>query len=537
MENKRSIEYYESRVRDVKLEDITSNGDNARMLQQLRDNHPDFTSINLTNSASPYYDFVVSDNDDLGWLGYFIGRNSQLKSFNVFTWLEGDTNHSKIDALAQGFSLNRSISDMTICAEWGDFFLQRLGNFLTSNKNLTKIGLVGSEIGLETARKLAVDLRDMSLESLLIGGLCYDSNSDTFIDEGVVTADVITALSTHTKLESLDLLKCNLDRSSCKALGRLSCLKELNFYASNVDVKGMKALADDLCCCLESLELSHIGYEDEKEVVALSSGLAGLHSLKKLKLRKSIGDNTLQFVVAAIANISALEVLDLSQNTSITAKGLSSLSSLLQSDKCCLRELVLHGMHIGDDGAAALAEALAGNKSLKGLKFYDSSTSDHVATGITATGSSAFTRLLCDTSSINNTYLSNHTLEWFDTSYADRMTKIDFDYYLSVNRKDRYAAMHKILKNYPEFDMKPLFQWQLKFLPLIVAWIGLARAREDLMSLSGMAIWRERSGGSQRRELSAIYQFVRGLPLLTVAGWRNQKMTGTESKKRKFDRL
>ena len=529
MENERSIEYYDSRVRDVKLEDITSSEYNARALRKLRDNDPDKSWISFTDDANlDVYDVLIRDNDDMGWLGYLIGRNSQLERLAIYPCLE-DIDESRIEALFQGISLNRSISKLIIFAKWEDFYLHHLSNFFRSNKNLTEITLLTcSDIGLETVRNLAVDLRDMSLESFRIARLCFDSDTYTFTDEGAVTAEVMAALSTHPKLEHLDLRVCNLDRSACLALGRLSSLKELKIIDSDIDTEGLKALACNFRC-LESLELSHMSVDIEKEVVALSSGFL---SLKKLKLINSIGDDALQHLVATMANDTALEVLDLSRNTSITAKGLSSLASLLQSDKCCVRELVLRDMHIGDDGVAALAEALAGNKSLQRLDFSDLfSMTAQVEIGISATGWSAFTRLLCDTSSVNNTYLSNHTLERCDISHAERMESFDLGYYLSMNKNKnkQHIAMHKILSSHLDFDLKPLFQWQLKFLPLIVAWFKTTRAK--------CPVWIESIDSLQRREISAIYQFVRGLPMVTVAGWRNLNMTGSESKKRKLDHL
>ena len=543
MENKRSVEYYDSCVRDVKLEDITSSEYNAKALRKLRDNDPDFTTIALTDTADEFDDFIVTNNDDLGWLGYFIGRNRQLKELFIYDWLEGDSDHSKIDALAQGISLNTSISMLGICSECGDLFLQRLGNLFKSNKSLIHLELFGFDIGLASARNLAVMLQDMSsLESFQVERLCYDSDSENFIDEGGVTEEIITALSKHTNLERLHIWTCDLDRSSCMALGRLSSLKELKLCRSNVDAKGMKVLAGDMLCNLESVDIyrTSIDYDYEKEV-ALSPGLASLPSLKKIKMRRSsIGDDDLQRLVAAMANNTALEVLDISENTSITANGLRSLSILLQSEKCRLRELVLQGMHIGDEGAEILAEALVGNKSLKLLEFCDLfSRSARERTGITTTGWSAFTRLLCDTSSINNTYLSNHTLEICRTTHAAReaFPFLEIDDYLSANQNQPHVAMYKILKNHPDFDMRPLLLWKLKFLPFIVAWFKASRRRWKWPSWT----WGESISSLQRRELSAIFQFVRGLPLLTVASWRkrNQKIqdTGTDSKKRKFDHL
>jgi len=65
---------------------------------------------------------------------------------------------------------------------------------------------------------------------------------------------------------------------------------------------------------------------------------------------------------------------------------------------------------IGDDGAEVLARGLIGNKSLRCLPLHvDVENEDEIA--ITPAGWSAFSTALCDTSSVNNTYLSNHTIQ------------------------------------------------------------------------------------------------------------------------------
>ena len=519
---------------------------------------PSFTSVFLANVFDDDTDFVVRDGDDMGWLGYFIGRNTKLQELFIWSRLEGNSDYSRIDALTQGISLNKSIQKLEISTEFGDLFLQRLGPFFRSNSSLIHLLLSEFDLGPESARNLAVMLRDMSLEYFHLEGLCYDDYSENFIDEDGVSAEVMAALSKHTGLERMQLYASKLDLNGCIALGGLSSMKELRLEENDIDDEWMKSLADGMsswpnlmqlrisgnnmitvdwiaalstffqskCCSLKVLELSNMGIDNDR-AVALASGLAGLQSLKYLSLRSSICDDALRSLVAEMANISTLEELDLSENISITAKGLSSLSILFQSERCCLRELNLCDMHIGDDGAEALAKGLVGNKSLKCLKFRDSFlTSDRV--GISTTGWSAFTRLLCDTSSINNTYLSNHTLERIcGYNLENGISPPDVEHLLALNRGQDEAPLCKILLNHPDLDMEPLFRWKLKFLPLIVAW--LERARHSNVE--------ESTKRNHCRMLSAAYQFIHGLPSLAVAGYRGQNMTDILSKKRKFDHL
>ena len=67
-------EYYEARAEDVKLEHITSSQQNADILERLRDNDPYFTSIYFAETIDDGSDFIIREGDDLGWLGYFVGR-------------------------------------------------------------------------------------------------------------------------------------------------------------------------------------------------------------------------------------------------------------------------------------------------------------------------------------------------------------------------------------------------------------------------------------------------------------------------------
>ena len=128
------------------------------------------------------------------------------------------------------------------------------------------------------------------------------------------------------------------------------------------------------------------------------------------------------------------EELRLSYNDSITATGLSHLSRALLSERCRLQCLSLNGMDIGDDGAEALAGGLAGNQSLRRLHFDNTDTN----LPMTPIGWSAFSTVLCDTYSINNTYLSKHTIE---LSWDDGYHDVDEDEYIDESRALWYTPV------------------------------------------------------------------------------------------------
>jgi hypothetical protein len=165
-------------------------------------------------------------------------------------------------------------------------------------------------------------------------------------------------------------------------------------------------------------------------------------------------------------------------------------------------------MTISDDAAMALADGLSRNTSLKHLRFS--------VRAITSLGWSAFSRLLCDTSTINNTYLSNHTLERIG-DYYNRGTSLDAAQYLTLNEKyQQHVAICKILLHHPDFSLQPLFQWDLKCLPLVAHWFDHALlinkstwVKEMIMCFPTKELL--------RRKLSAVYQLVRGTPLLEVS--------------------
>jgi hypothetical protein len=187
-----------------------------------------------------------------------------------------------------------------------------------------------------------------------------------------------------------------------------------------------------------------------------------------------------------------------------------------------LETLSLYDIIFGDDGAIALAEGLRGNRFLKKLLF-------RVATaGITAVGWSAFSTLLCDTSTVTNTYLSNHILTWVGY-YDNRGVPEGIQRLLTTNRiQNRQGATFcKILRSHPDLDMEPFFKLKLQFLPTVMSWF-------ERVECIDMAMIEESERSCQSRKLSALYKFVRAMPDLTIIGYWEGRMIYIEAKKRKL---
>eukprot|EP00985_Skeletonema_marinoi_P018524 scaffold10369_cov211-Skeletonema_marinoi.AAC.5 len=235
-----------------------------------------------------------------------------------------------------------------------------------------------------------------------------------------------------------------------------------------------------------------------------------------------IDDQGLQALAAAITN-TKLEELYLSGNL-ITAVGLRSLSTYFQSESCCLNALYLYRVNFGDEGAVAFAEGLMGNKSLTSLVF------NSVESGITDVGWAAFSKLVCDTSDVNSTYLSNHNIK----TIGEHMmfgTPLNIRRYLDLNEHP-HPAIHKIIRSHSDLNMEPFFQLKLKLLPVVTSWFRSARScmspNIGLRELTQRHIL-------QNRELSALYKFVLGMPSLVVTSYWQQLLANVQTKRMWLD--
>lgn len=157
---------------------------------------------------------------------------------------------------------------------------------------------------------------------------------------------------------------------------------------------------------------------------------------------------------------------------------------------------------IDNECITILANGLRNNNKLKCLDLSGNP-------GITKTGFQTLSQVLCNTSSINETYLSNHTLKQIDgQNHRVGITLDELRNLLELNsgRDKRKVAMIKIVRYHVHFNMEPFFEWDLKVLPIALKWFETARTIPEFST----------DPNFDSKVLSVIYQFARVMPLFFV---------------------
>ena len=125
--------------------------------------------------------------------------------------------------------------------------------------------------------------------------------------------------------------------------------------------------------------------------------------------------------------------------------------------------------------------------------------------------------------------MSNHTLRRIHADNSDVVAP-----FLGVNRR-RHGCVKlygristiKILQCHEDFDMQPFFEWEFKCLPLVVKWFENASSCRVPRRFFEPNI--------ERRKLSCIYQFVKGLPLLYVEACLKKQLEDIKAKEKQME--
>ena len=448
-----TIQMYDVQANSINVEDIASNDKNRLMLSRIKRNsildteHEDLWIQNEHDDVEEEkcIDYVPEGASDMGWLGYFVGKSNHLKGLYIrdFEPSSGASVLEVLEPFFRGVNNNKSINILSFDSMdlLGGKIFTMMAPFFENNPTIINLDIRAcNRLGDEGWSLLGLALGNNKHKSLTRVVLENNNISDQEL------VDIIIALSMHPRLEHLDLDGNRLGINGCKALATL-----LQHSATE----------------LEHLDISN----------------------------NEIGDDGMNALVPALKHCSHLQNWRLCNTISVTKKGWQQVASILEAPNSNLKELNIYGSTYDDEILAAFANSLANNHTLTALKLSDNPS-------ITAKGWEAFSKLLCNTASVNTTFLSNHSL--YDSVSNPTVTPL-----LALNRRGdkKGVAMVKILLTHDDFDMMPFFEWEFKVLPLMINWFERA---------SAITMPRNVEPNIGPRKLSSIYQFVRGMPDLYV---------------------
>ena len=380
----------------------------------------------------------------MGWLGYFVGRNDHLTELNIRPF----DHLNDIGVMApffRGVSRNKSIRRLEFNGlDLSDgMIFTKMGQFFKDNNSFVSFSMQDCNFGVECSRALSLALGSCNNTALTELTLLGSNVSD----EGLV--DIITSLSVHPNLRYLDLDGNRLNKHGCMALSTL-----LKNSATKI----------------ETLDLRSNELDDES-----------IHSL-----------------VPGLKSCNHLQTIILLGNLSITKRGWQQLASILEAPNSKLESLRMENNNVDDVSVAEFARSLVNNYKLTTLNIQSNALN-------TDEGWKVLSKLLCDTSNVNATFLSNHTLNYLGEGLSNEKLESLLD--LNGREDKKEVAIIKILQHHDGFDMMPFFEWEFKVLPLMINWLERASTipmPENFESNIGP------------RKLSSVYQFVRGMPDLYV---------------------
>jgi len=346
----------------------------------------------------------------------------------------------------------------------------------------------------------------------------------------------LEALSSIGTLKSLDLYYNNIITPSGwrsffnSVQSRGIQLVKLDISENKIGNEGAAALGSLLgsMSSLKTLDLTDISGDDPNGITTQGwQTLFTTLNVSNLDLAdlnlgsNSIDDEGIQLLVPLVSRMNSLKRLGLNCNERATPTGWRALSAFLQSPNFALQELHLFECKLNDDAIIRFAELLANNKTLKSLSIDGCIDEDDIPL-ITERGWEALSNLVCDETSIMNTYNSNHILHDVYDDFPDELTG-NLESCLNLNRNEdkTEVARQKILQthfsdNTP--NMQEFLGMELEMMPSAMAWIGRPTH----------ANWK----GTHVSGLSLMFNLMRRLPDLFDSSPRTQKKPSIGKRKR-----
>lgn len=431
--------------------------------------------------------------------GNRIGQDAHLRELIISSLRDG-VSRRDMEEFFRGVATNRSIKKLRFehCHLFDGELFTALIPFFKNNHNFECLEIDGCSFGkyelLASALSEFCNLKEFVFASryyVKAGKIIPSLNAHSGLRKLVLrcvrsTSEESDAFQTLIRtiapnLTVLDLGNSHINANACKVLFDLlpslrSKIQVLNvggkpFVNKLINDKTALPLAYTLVSkkSLRSLDLTGNHQLSVMGWSAIFATLRSQHSrLESLNLSWTrMNDDVLNLLTQALVKNKTLQEIDLSENNLISPSAWEAFfSDVLQNPTSSLNRLDLTGSSICDEAASStLIKSLGSNTTLKHL-ILDMKAVDIIRPNIS--------NLLCNTSSIMETYSSNHTLQ----SISDNENELPHDIksLLQLNREHRksQSARLKIVKAHfsTGFVTHPLLDSNWKVIPHAVAWIG-----------------------------------------------------------------
>jgi hypothetical protein len=215
-------------------------------------------------------------------------------------------------------------------------------------------------------------------------------------------------------------------------------------------------------------------------------------------------DDVIAWLANALSSNSRLKKLSLRKNYYPSANpvaGLLAFSNVLQSPTSALEKLDLSGNNISDLTLVSFAQALTNNKRLRELVI-GVTTPDWFNAFKISGGYTAFCLLLCNKSSIMDTYQSNHVLEklfYVNGPYPNSSDELIYLLEINSDNMASKAARLKIIETHfsgPEICMQPFIDMHLSTRPQAIAWMARDKRGYKLLRAMPSLLEKFEGGGN-----------------------------------------
>jgi len=326
-----------------------------------------------------------------------------------------------------------------------------------------------------------------------------DIGRNNINDAGLVSLANINALKSLDLSNNKSITETGFQFFFNTLQARGTQLVKLKIASNRVGDIGLAALSRCNMTMLKALSIYYIsGRITSQGWVSFFNALQDSNlDLVRLDLsHNNIDDEGLQLLVPLVSNMSSLKHFSLHANHSITPTGWQALTGYLQSPNFALEKFTLGENKINNATLAAFMSdlVLVHNKTLK--RFYlDECLDEDEDNLITERGWAAVSTLVCNKTSIMDTYSSNHILQALGWDHDQINMPDDLLSYLELNEnKDKAeVARQKILQthfsNSDKSKMQEFLDMELEVMPAAIAWMGKP-TNDDWIgkSMSGLSL-------------------------------------------------